>query len=107
MARKAKPNKAVADALDLLADLFENGQLKAATDPADFILEVVDEIKRLRGLKEPKGVVVFPTEQLQEAVEAVLKAWKRDSMSWNFDPRWPLARAITDLKAILEGGKHG
>ena len=34
--------------LDDLADLFPNGALQAATDPAQFIRDVIAEIKRLR-----------------------------------------------------------
>ncbi len=38
--------------LDELASLLEFGQLKLATDPADFIRDVVSEVKRLRKVVE-------------------------------------------------------
>jgi len=51
--------------LDKLAALFENGELIAATDPADFVLDVVAEIKQLRArvseleVREKRWIALF------------------------------------------------
>lgn len=45
---KRKQNTALSNAIDRLADLFPYGQLLAATDPAQFLRTVADEVERLR-----------------------------------------------------------
>lgn len=75
---KGKANFDLSTHLNDLADLFPNGALQAATDPAQFIRDVIAEIKRLRKWTESAMDVIQEAEReviledLEVATQAVI-----------------------------------